>query len=83
MAEELTRVYTIPLRRAKIKPRIKRANAAVRIIREYLMRHMKATEVKIENNINESVWERGIHTIPSRVKVKATRKDGIVRAELA
>jgi large subunit ribosomal protein L31e len=83
MAEELTRVYVIPLRRAKIKPRVRRANAAVKIIQEYLIRHMKADEVKLDNSINEAVWERGAHGIPSRVKVKATRIDKVVRASLA
>jgi large subunit ribosomal protein L31e len=84
MAEELTRVYTIPLRKAKIKPRGRRANAAVKIIQEFLLRHMKAVDVKIDNNVNEAVWERGNHAIPSRVKVKVTRNaEGIARAELA
>lgn len=83
MAEELTRVYIIPLRKAKIKPRVRRANAAVRIIQEYLIRHMKADEVKMDTSLNEAVWERGIHHIPSRVKVKATKIDKIVRASLA
>lgn len=82
MVEELTRVYTIPLRKAKIKPRVRRANAAVKIIQEFLLRHMKAEEVKLGNSINEAVWERGIHHIPSRVKVKATKIDKVVRAEL-
>jgi len=83
MAEELTRVYVIPLRKAKIKPRVRRANAAVKIIQEYLLRHMKADEVKLDNSVNEAVWERGAHGIPSRVKIKATKIDKVVRAELA
>jgi large subunit ribosomal protein L31e len=83
MAEELSRVYIIPLRKAKIKPRVRRANAAVKIIQEFLLRHMKAVEVKLDSTINEAVWERGAHGIPSRVKVKAIKIDNVVRASLA
>ncbi len=64
------RIYTIPLRKAKRKERSKRASTAIRIIKEFLQRHMKVEEVKMDNKINEFIWERGIHKIPSKVKVK-------------
>lgn len=82
MGEANERIYTIPLRKAKRKTRSKRANAAIRIIKEFLQRHMKVEEVKLDNKINEFVWERGIHKIPGRIKVKVVKKENMAEATL-
>ena len=79
---ETERVYIIPLRKAKRKPRSRRANAAIRIIKEFLQRHMKAENIKLDNQLNEFIWERGIHKIPPRVKIKASKKENTVTASL-
>ncbi len=80
--ETSERVYIIPLRKAKRKPRVRRANAAIRVIIEFLERHMKTEEVKIGKELNEFIWKNGIHTIPPKVKVNAKRMDKVVYAEL-
>jgi large subunit ribosomal protein L31e len=79
---EVERVYIIPLRKAKRKPRSRRANAAIKVIKEFLQRHMKVENVKIDNKLNEFIWERGMHKIPSRVKVKAIKAENTVTATL-
>ena len=82
MAEEYERIYIIPLRKAKRKERSRRADAAIKIIKEFLRRHMKVEEVKLDNKINEFVWERGKHKIPSKVKVKAKKIRNLAEANL-
>ena len=82
MAEVNERVYTIPLRKAKRKERGKRAEAGIKIIKEFLERHMKVENVKLDNKINEFVWERGKHKIPSKIKVKVTKKENLGEASL-
>ncbi len=77
----MERVYTIPLRKALRAPRTRRAKKAIKLVREFLERHMKG-EVKIGKSINESVWARGIQKPPGRIKVKAVKKDGVIYAEL-
>lgn len=67
----MERVYTIPLRKVKNVPRTIRAPRAIRFIREFMKRHMKAEEVKIDRSVNEKVWERGIQKIPPKIKVKS------------
>ncbi|EHP86598.1 Ribosomal protein L31e [Methanotorris formicicus Mc-S-70] len=78
------RIYTIPLRdmmnRSK---RTKRAPRAIRKIREFLKRHMKAEIVKLDNSINEKVWERSIEKVPARIRVKVVKEGDVVRATLA
>jgi len=81
------RTYTIPLRKEWLKSvKYKRAKKAVRAIREFLMRHMKAAvmeDVKLGKYLNLELWKHSIKHPPSRVKVNVTKDDkGIVRAEL-
>jgi len=85
--EKLEREYTIPLRTQWIKvPRYKRANKAVRTIKEFLAKHMKVenrdlNKVKVDKLLNEMVWTRGIKHPPTKIKVKAVKENGIVRVE--
>ena len=82
--EPLTRVYMVPLRRAFEAPRYRRSKVAVRIIREFTTKHMKATEVKIEQDVNEQIWSRGITNPPRRIKLEMERdEDGVVSVRLA
>jgi len=85
--EKLEREYTIPLRTQWIKvPRYKRANKAVRTIKEFLAKHMKVenrdlNKVKVDKLLNEMVWTKGIKHPPTKIKVKAVKENGIVRVE--
>jgi len=90
------RVYTIPLRRAWISPRKKRAPRAMRMVKSYIQRHMKVeTEAKageeeekgrlvISNEVNEKLWNRGIEKPPRNIRVRAVKdKEGTVTLYLA
>lgn len=82
MPEE--RIYVIPLRRAKDAPRNRRVPRAVKIVQEYLKRHMKSDHVKLNEELNHKLWERGIQHVISRVRVRAVKADdGSVEAFLA
>jgi large subunit ribosomal protein L31e len=78
----MERIYTIPLRDVKRVPRTKRSRKAMRYIREFIQKHMKAEDVIIDQSINEKVWERGIEKIPSKIKVKAVKEDETVEVTL-
>ena len=78
------RVYTIPLRNVKEIKRTIRAPRAIREIKIFLTKHMKASEVKIDESVNHVIWARGIQKIPSKNTVKAVKDDdGVVTATLA
>jgi large subunit ribosomal protein L31e len=81
---ELKRTYNIPLRKEYLKvPLYKRAKKAVTAIRQFLMKHMKSQDVRLGQNLNLKVWERGIKHPPHHVQVNVTKdKEGIVHAEL-
>jgi len=78
------RIYTIPLRDVINRSvSTKRAPRAIRKIREFLRRHTKCEVIKLDNSINEKVWERGISKIPPRIRVKVIKEDdNVVRAVL-
>ncbi len=75
-------VYRIPLREAFDVPVTKRARKAVKIVRDFLVRHTKAKEIKIGASINETIWKRGIKKPPRSVKVKVTKEEDVVKASL-
>jgi large subunit ribosomal protein L31e len=85
MVEKLQeQIYIIPLTKTKRVPKWQRSKRAVLEIKEYLMQHMKSEDIKLDQSINERVWERGCEKPPSRVRIRAMKfEDGQVQAELA
>jgi len=82
--EPLTRVYVVPLGIAFEAPPYRRAKVAVRILRDFTKRHMKATEVSIGEDVNEIIWTQGIRHPPRRIRVEMERdEDGVVSVRLA
>lgn len=73
------RLYTFPFRRLWGAPRGKRTPRAVRMLKEYVKRHMKVENVIISNEINEQIWSRGISKPPRNLKIRAVKdKEGKV-----
>ena len=84
MAEEITRTYTVPLRQGFSEtPRYKRTNKAMRVLKGFIVKHMKSENIKIGKKLNELIWQNGIKNPPGKVKVTATKdKEGVVKVEL-
>jgi len=84
---DLERLYTVPLKKAyDTGSRTFRAKRAVKILREFVQRHMKADSenVRISNSLNSFVYSRGIKKPPRRVKIRAVKdSEGKVLATLA
>ena len=80
----LERTYIIPMRKNFIRrAKYKRAKRAVNIVREFLEKHMKSSDVKLGQMINRELWKRGIKNPPGKIKVVAIKDDkGTVKAEL-
>jgi len=79
------RIYTVPLRKAYwTGSRLRRANRSVRILKEFVERHMKPEELLIQPEVNDIIWSRGIQKPPRRVRIRATKNaDNLVRVYLA
>lgn len=72
MEEE--KVYTIPLRAALKSKRQERSAKAVKIVKEYLKKHLDVNKVNISSDLNEKIWKRGIEKPPSRIRVRAIKQ---------
>ncbi|MBR7006471.1 MAG: 50S ribosomal protein L31e [Candidatus Methanomethylophilaceae archaeon] len=86
MADEIEKIMVIPLRKAKMAPRTRRTNRAVKEVRIFAARHMKADVEKIwiDASVNEKLWENGIRNPPNKITVKAVKfDDGLVEVSLA
>jgi large subunit ribosomal protein L31e len=78
----MERIYTIPLREAFTAPRTRRASKAIKVVRGFLERHMKTKEVKLDESINEVLWECGREKPPRRITVKVVKEDDKATATL-
>jgi large subunit ribosomal protein L31e len=91
------RVYTIPLGKAWVRPRKKRAPRAMQLIKAFVTKHMKM-EMRVEeeeekgelprliisNDVNEKVWSRSIEKPPRKIRVRVGKdQDGNVTVFLA
>jgi large subunit ribosomal protein L31e len=92
------RVYTVPLGKALIQPPNKRTSRAVRMLKSFIIKHMKLEARKageteeeeeparliIDNEVNEKLWSRGIEKPPRKIRVRAEKdKEGNVTVYLA
>ena len=91
------RIYTVPLGKCWIVPPNKRAPRAMRMIRSFVVKHMKLEQRKAEgeeeeeakrliisNDVNEMVWGRGIEKPPRKIRIRAAKdKEGNVTVYLA
>ena len=86
--------YTISLGKAWIAVPKKRAPRAMKMIKDFVKRHMKfeargeleeePKRLVVSNEVNERVWRRGIQKPPRKVRVRAAKdKDGNVTVYLA
>ncbi|MGH9921136.1 MAG: 50S ribosomal protein L31e [Nitrososphaerales archaeon] len=73
--EELSRVYTINLAKVWLSPANRRTKRAINMIKEFAVRHMKAEEIKIDEELNRQMWKRGIRHPPRKVRVKMVKDE--------
>src|SRR5918994_2364506 len=77
--DNLSRIYTINLGKARLTPRYRRTDRVVNMIREFARKHMKSNEVKLDQELNRHVWKKGKANPPRRLRVRMTKdEDGIV-----
>jgi len=78
------RIYTINLRRSVLfSPNWRKSDDAVAVVRNFLKRHMKSDDIKIDPSISKNVWQHGNQRPPSKIRIKAIKDDeGKVTASL-
>ncbi len=85
---KLEREYVIPLReKSRVVARYKKTPKAIKTIKEFLAKHMKVenrnlNKIKIDKDLNQFLWAKGIRKHPPKIKVKAIREGENVVVQL-
>ena len=69
----LERIYTIPLGKVYDYIRTKRGKRAIKMIREFALRHMKAQDTRVSEGINSAILRDGIEKPPRKIKVRIVK----------
>jgi len=75
LSQEAERVYTINLGKVWLSPNNQRAKRAINMIREFATHHMKTEQIKIDQELSQAVWKRGIRRPPRKIRVKMAKAD--------
>jgi len=84
MAEEIEKIYVIPLKKKGFKSSVA-APIAVKRVKQFLTKHMKveAKDIWMDDSLNDALWTHGKYRMPSKIRVKAVKfDDGVVEAYL-
>jgi large subunit ribosomal protein L31e len=77
------RIYTIPLSKAWSSPKKRRTPRAIRVLKDFIRKHMKPEALLISTEVNEFLWSKGIEGSPRRIRIKAVRDtDNVVTVYL-
>jgi large subunit ribosomal protein L31e len=73
--ETIARIYTINLSKAWLTPKHKRTDRVVNMIKEFAIKHMKSTHIKIDQELNRYIWEKGKTNPPRKVRVRIVKDE--------
>ena len=82
MVEE--KIMVVNLLKALQKPRTKRGNCALRLLKSIVARHAKTDIglVRISPNVSEAVWNGRYHQPVKTIKIKIVSEDSLVKIML-
>lgn len=73
--DNLARIYTINFSKAWLTPKHKRTDRVINMIKEFATKHMKSSQIKIDQELNRYIWEKGKTNPPRKVRVRIVKDD--------
>lgn len=74
-ADIVTREHTIHMSKRLYGVTFKkRAPRAIREIKQFAMKAMKTSDVRIDTSLNKFVWSMGVRNVAKRIRVRLSRK---------
>jgi large subunit ribosomal protein L31e len=73
--DTLARIYTINFSKAWLTPKHKRTDRVINMIKEFATMHMKSSQIKIDQELNRYIWEKGKTNPPRKVRVRIVKDD--------
>ncbi|THH29815.1 hypothetical protein EUX98_g4381 [Antrodiella citrinella] len=75
LQDVVTREYTIHLHKlVHGRSFKKRAPWAVKSVVDFARKAMGTSDVRVDPKLNQAIWERGVKSVPHRIRVKLERK---------
>ncbi len=71
-------VHTINLGKVMLSQSQHRAVRAINMIREYVYRHAHTTNVKIDQELAQQIWARGVRRPPRKISVELVEDDDAI-----
>jgi large subunit ribosomal protein L31e len=72
------RIYTVPLGKliyTRGIPRGKRTPRAVRLVKQFVMKHLKVDHVSMDKELSEALWARGIQKPPRHIRIRCVKTE--------
>src|ERR671920_1904406 len=73
--ETIARIYTINFSKAWLTPKHKRTDRVVNMIKEFAIKHMKSSQIKIDQDLNRYIWQKGKTNPPRKVRVRLVKDE--------
>lgn len=73
--DTIARIYTINFSKAWLTPRHKRTDRVINMIKEFAIKHMKSSQIRIDQELNRYIWERGKTNPPRKVRVRIVKDE--------
>jgi large subunit ribosomal protein L31e len=73
--DTLARIYTINFSKAWLTPKHKRTDRVINMIKEFAIKHMNSSQIKIDQELNRYIWERGKTNPPRKVRVRIVKDE--------
>jgi large subunit ribosomal protein L31e len=73
--ETVARIYTINFGKAWLTPQHKRTDRVVNMIKEFATQHMKSSQIKIDQDLNRYIWQKGKTNPPRKVRVRIVKDE--------
>ncbi|KAJ2231781.1 60S ribosomal protein L31 [Coemansia sp. RSA 485] len=75
LAEVVTREYTIHLHKRVFGVGFKhRTPRAIKAVRQFAEKAMGTKDVRIDSQLNKTLWARGVKSVPHRIRVRLSRR---------
>src|SRR5919112_535417 len=73
--DTIARIYTINFSKAWLTPKHKRTDRVINMIKEFAVKHMKSSQIRIDQELNRYIWEKGKTNPPRKVRVRIVKDD--------
>lgn len=83
MAKEFKeKTITVNLSKVFEKPETKRARGALKILKDKITKETRAKNIKINNSVNQAIWEKGLFKSLRKITVKIIQEKDNIRVYL-